>query len=906
MLGMDTKKELMQEEQEELILKDGSSILVRPITEDDVAAWMAFVGRLGDKAVWMNFHHDDPTKMDSEDAVRFCRIDHKNTFALVAEVLRGKQRDIVGIGCYYRIHCKRSAEIALAIEDSYRGKGLGTGILEKLAQSALSNDIAMFEADVPRENQKMMDVLRDYGFHTTADLEGGIYHVTFPLGPTRRVLKREEERERTATLASLTSILWPRSVAVIGASRQAGSIGQILLECIVKSGYTGTVYPVNPQAKSILSIRTYPSILDISDDIELAVIVVPAQFVARVTDECGRKGVKALVVISDGFKESGPEGAAREKELREIALGHGMRIIGPNCMGIINTDPALALNATFSPIYPPHGNVAFLSQSGAMGLVILAHANDLNLGISTFVSAGNRADISANDLLQYWEADPQTGVILLYLESFGNTRKFGRIARRVSKKKPIVVVKSGSTPAGSRAASSHTGALATSDVTSEILFRHAGIIRANTMEELFDVAALLSNQPLPRGRRLVIVTNGGGPGIIAADASERNRLELPDLSEELVSKLRAVIRRDITLRNPLDTTAGATADEFEGVLRILASDSGNDAVLAIFIPPTAPAGQEHTARAIRRVAPLFQHHGKPLLVCFLGERGFKTQLGPSGKLVPFYSFPEEAVLALTKAVEYAEMRRRPQGKVPKFRGIQRERARKIIETAMTRTHERPLWLSPQEIADVGNCYGMKLVETAVANTAAKAASAAKRMGFPVVVKLSSSTITHKTDVGGVILDLQSENKVKQAFANIKARLAKMGRAHEMQGVTVQPMVKEGIEAIVGMTHDPLFGPLIMFGAGGINVELIKDVAMRLHPLTDIDARELWRSIKMSKMLEGFRGTLPSDTQALEDLLLRLSALVEDLPQIAEIDFNPVKVLPQGRGYLIVDARVMLR
>jgi len=540
-----------------------------------------------------------------------------------------------------------------------------------------------------------------------------------------------------------------------------------------------------------------------------------------------------------------------------------------------------------------------------MGLVVLEYANNLNMGISSFVSVGNRADISSNDLLQYWEQDPATKVILLYLESFGNPRKFSRIARRVSATKPILAVKSGSTPAGSRAASSHTGALATPDAVSDALFSQAGIIRVNSVEELFNVATLLSNQPVPKGRRLIIVTNGGGPGIIAADACAHHGLTLPELSPETINELRSVMKRDIGLNNPLDLTAGATAEEFEGTLKLLANDKDNDAVLAIFIPPTAvaPSAMENT---VQRVIPVFQRCKKPLLACFMGQRGIHGKLGSGGKFVPGYLFPEDAISALAKAADYAELARKPKGTIPKIRGIRRERGRKIIEMAMTRSAQRPLWLSAKEISGLLECYGIRPIETLTAKTAAEAVTLTSRIGFPVAVKLNSSTIVHKTDVGGVILDLKSEKEVKRAFSDIKVRLTEIGREHEMEGVIVQRMVAGGIEAIVGVTQDPSFGPLIMFGIGGIYAELLKDVALRLHPLTDLDAKELIGSVKMAKLFEGYRGSPPSDTQALEDLLLRLSALVEDVPEIAELDLNPVKVMPQGEGYWVVDARIMVR
>jgi len=887
-----------------VLLRDGSSILLRPIREDDAERCLAFIGRLSPHTKYLRFHHM-PKETGLDDTVRFCTVDYDNTFALVAEVLREPNTEIVAIGRYYRLPKKHLAEVDFAVEDAYQDRGIGTSLIQHLANAARENGITSFEADVLAENKRMMDVFKDYGFHISNELEAGIYHVSFPIARSPGVEKKEEERERTSTLASLRFLLSPRSVALIGASRYPGTIGYLLLKCLTSSGFSGQVYPVNPNVDSLMSLKTYHSVLDIPGNVDMAVIAVPATVVTRVADECGHKGVRCLVVISDGFKETGPEGASREKELRDVAFGHGMRVIGPNCMGVINTNSSVQLNATFSPVYPPSGNVAFLSQSGAMGLTILEYARNLNMGISTFVSVGNRVDISSNDLLEYWEQDQATDVILLYLESFGNARKFARIARRVSARKPIVVVKGGSTQAGSRAASSHTGAMATSDVASDVLFHHAGIIRVNIMEELFDVATLLSNQPLPRGRRLVIVTNGGGPGIIAADAAVRNGLLLPQFSRQLTAKLKSVITRDIRIDNPLDTTAGATPEEFDGILKLLAVDKDTDAVLAIFIPPVLAniAAMENT---IRDVSPLFWQNGKPLLACFLGERGFKAELGSSGKFVPCYPFPEEAIAALTRAVEYTETRRKPQGKVPKFRGIKRGKARTIIEKAITKSTDRPIWLWTEEITDLLDCYGIRFVETVIAKTPDRAATLASKMGFPVVVKLASNTITHKSDIGGVVLDLNSKDEVKRAFKDIRARLVELGRQSEMEGVVVQRMVNEGIEAIAGVTQDPSFGPLMMFGSGGIYAELIKDVAIRLHPLTDLDAREMLGSIKMARLFEGFRGSPPSDTKALEDLLLRLSAMVEDIPQVAELDFNPVKVMPQGEGYWIVDARIMIK
>ena len=899
-----TKATYPSQYETEVLLKDGSRILLRPIRQDDAERWLAFFRRLSQQTKYLRFQRD-PGEMGPEDALRFCTVDYKNTFALVGEVQREQRREIIAIGRYYRLPDKRSARVAFAIEDAYHGKGIGTRLIEWLANIARDNGIAFFEGDVLAENERMMSVLKDYGFHIDSELRGGVYHVTIPLARSRRVEKKEAERERLSTVASIRHVLAPRSVAVIGASRQPGSLGQLVFQNIMEGGFTGVVYPVNPKADAIMAVKAYPSVLDVPGEVDLAIIIVPTSLVARVADECGRKGVRAIIVITDGFKERGPEGAAREEELRDIALGHGMRLVGPNCMGIINTDPEVRLNASFSRIYPPRGNIAFLSQSGAMGLVILEYARDLNMGISGFVSVGNRADISSNDLLQYWEDDPATKVILLYLESFGNPWKFSRIAKRVSARKPIVVVKGGTTLVGSRAASSHTGALATPEVVSDALFRQAGIIRVDSIQELFDVATLLSNQPLPGGKRLFIVTNGGGPGILAADASAQQGLLLPELASETAKKLSPLIKRGIRTGNPLDLTGSVTPEEFEGSLRVLAGDDNVDAVLAVFVP-AAVVDSTLVEDAIRRVSPLFQRRRKPLLACFMGQRGFKARLGKAGSFVPCYPFPENAVLALAKAIEYRELMSKPRGSVPRIKGIQREKARRIIETAMSQYKQRPFWLPAEKIVELLNCYGIRIVGTAVARSADEAASLAAQAGFPVVVKLNSSTIMHKTDVGGVVLDLNSEDEVRAAFKAIRDKLAALGRASEMEGVTIQRMIPGGIEIIAGVTQDPTFGPLIMFGLGGIQAELLKDIVLRLHPLTELDASEMVASIKMARLFEGFRGSPPSDVPAVQDLLLRLSAMVEDIPQIAELDFNPVKVMPRGEGYWVVDARISLR
>lgn len=888
----------------EVALKDGALAIFRPIRRDDTERWLAFVNGLTPRSLYLRFHYARGM-MGPEEAVRFCTVDYQNTFAFVAELPRGQERDIIAIGRYVRLPDKRSAEVAFVVGEAHQGRGIGTRLLEWLVKVARRNGITSFEAEVLAENKAMMHIFRTYGFHVTSLVGEGVYHVSFPIAPTRAVVRKEEKRELDSILAGLRAVLHPRSVAVIGASRDPGSIGHLVMHSIMQGDFTGVVYPVNPRAEAIMAVKAYPSVLDIPSQVDMALVVVPAGLVVGVADECGRKGVRALIVISDGFRETGAKGAMREQELRLVTLGHGMRLVGPNCMGVINTDPAVSLNATFSRVPPRAGNIAFLSQSGAMGLTVLEYVRDFNLGLSSFASIGNRADISPSDLLQYWEQDRATRVILLYLESFGDPRQFGRIARRVSASKPIVVVKGGSTAAGSRAAQSHTGALATPDIMSDALFRQAGVVRVDTVEQLFHVAGMLSSQPMPRGRRLAIITNGGGPGIIAADAATRRQLELPEFSPKTRAAIKATARRETSLGNPLDLTAGASAGEFLDILKVLAADPDLDAVLAIFVPPVV-MGYEQMEGALRKVMPAFQSRGKVLLTCFIGQQSMLRKLGTGRRPVPGFLFPEDAVAALDKAAQCGDIARRRPGRAVRVRGIRRARAAKIVQDALAGSTQRPMWLPADAATRLLDCYGIRTVETLTAATPGEAAALAARLGFPVAVKVQSSTITHKTDVGGVVLNIQSAAEVEAAYDIIRRKLQETGRESEMQGVTVQPMVKGAVEAIAGVVQDPSFGPVIMFGIGGIYAEIISDVAMALPPLTDRDAGELISSLRMARLFEGFRGSPPADTAALQDMLLRLSALVEDLPQIREMDLNPVKAMPRGEGYQVVDCRVLLR
>jgi acetyl coenzyme A synthetase (ADP forming)-like protein len=712
-------------------------------------------------------------------------------------------------------------------------------------------------------------------------------------------------QEKDFDIASLDALLKPRSIAVIGASRRKLTIGNKLFHNLLQYEFTGVVYPVNPNAKVVAAVPTYPSVLDIPGEVDLAIIITPAATVPGLMEECGQKGVRGVIIISAGFAESSPEGRARQDGILEIARRYGMRLVGPNCMGIINTDPQVSMNATFSSVFPPAGGIAMGTQSGALGGAILEYARNLNIGLSTFVSVGNKADVSSNDLLQYWGKDPSTKVILLYLESFGNPKKFVRIARSITLTKPVVVVKGGRTLIGSRAAASHTGALATAEVASEALFAQTGVIRVDTLEELFDVANLLSHQPIPQGKRVAILTNGGGPGIMTADACAHRGLELQTLSDETISKLKSFLSDRASLTNPIDMTAEASAEQYRQVLEILVRYDGIDIVIVIFIPPilTQP---EAVANAIRELAPEFRRRGKTLVASFMGSRGAGIEYdSEGGRYIPLFTFPERTAGALARAYEYSQWLQRPKGVIPKLTGVNKEKAEEVVASALKQSSTRPLWLEASSVSDLLNSYGIKVAVSKSAKTAKDAARVAEEIGFPVAVKLLSDKIIHKTEVGGVILSCCSSGDVKQAFNQIRERLEGLGRADEMQGVTIQQMISEGIEVIVGLTQDPSFGSLIMFGMGGIYAEFLRDITFRIHPLTDVDAQDMVRSTKVHQLFAGWRGSKPSDVKALEDLLLRVSAMVEDLPQIAEMDLNPVKAQEQGKGYVVVDARILL-
>jgi len=701
---------------------------------------------------------------------------------------------------------------------------------------------------------------------------------------------------------SIKPLLQPRSIAVIGASRKRRTVGGEMFYNLLRHSFNGPVYPVNPTSQVIQSVRAYPSVEDTPEDVDLAICVVPAPLAKATLEQCARRGVKAAVIISAGFKEIGGDGIEREAELLRVAKDNGIRLLGPNCLGVMNTDPEVRLNATFAGTFPKPGSVGFLSQSGALGAVVVDLATQRNIGLSSFVSVGNKCDISANDVLEYWEHDPRTRVILLYLESFGNPRKFVQIARRVGRDKPIVAVKSGRTLAGSRAAASHTGAMAGGDVAVAALFRQAGVIRVDTTEELFDTAMLLATQPVPAGRRVAILTNAGGPGILAADACESRGLEVPALADETQQELSEFLPAEASLRNPVDMIASANAEHYGKAVAAALRDPNIDALLVIFVPPLMIETRD-VARAISQAAAGAE---KPVATCFMGAHGFLEDADEESTALPSYRFPEAAARALSRAAGHGEWLAIADSPVPyvdmdnKLVGQTVEACRDAVSQ-----EEEPVWLDASDVPRVLGAFGIDTPESALATTADQAVEVARELGYPVALKVVSDRVTHKTDVGGVILDRRDDEEVRRGFDTILAKAWKADLADSVQGVQVQRYVKEGIEAVVGVTHDPLFGPLIMFGLGGAYVELVRDVVFRLHPLTEYEVESMINSVRSADLLRGYRGGPGGDEAAIKDLLHRVSKLVEEIPELLEMDLNPVKILPPGQGCVVVDARIRL-
>ena len=849
---------------EDVVLRDGSTMRLRAPGADDGDALVRFFDRLSPESRYLRFQ--GAGTVDRRTVEPFLRTDWDETVSLVGEL----SGEVVALATYVRLRDARRAEVAFAVADELQGRGVGTRLLERLAAHARAVGVEEFIAQVLPQNAKMLKVFADAGFATSRQLEGGVIEVRLELEQTETYREARDERDHVAVARSLAAFFEPHSVAVIGASSRRGTIGGELFRNILAADFTGAAYPVNAKGDPVGGVPGYASLDDVPEVVDLAVICVPGAAVLDAAEAALERGVKALCVISAGFAEIGSEGRERQERLLALVRAHGARMIGPNCLGIASTGPRL--NATFAGRQFPPGRAAFSSQSGALGIALLEQAEVRGLGLSSFVSIGNKADVSSNDLLEYWEDDPGTDLILLYLESFGNPRKFARIAKRVARSKPILAMRSGTSRAGALAASSHTAAMAGSDAAVEALFRQAGVLRASTLEELIDTAVLLSSQPLPRGNRVAVVTNAGGMGILAADGCEQAGLTLPELTEETRGKLAEFLPVEASTANPVDLLGSANELTYSKALPILLADPGVDAVMALFVL-TVVADTAAVCEAIARAS---EGAEKPVVPVILSAEG-----APRGS----FTYPESAARALGLAARRAEWLRRPAGTVPELDGIDHAAARAIVEGV------EDAWLEPAETRRLLQAYGLPVVPERTAATPDEAAAAARELGLPAVVKTAVPG-AHKTESGGVALDLRTEDEVRAAAERIGGP------------VVVQPFLTGAVELLAGVVQDRVFGPLVAFGPGGTLAELIGAARFALAPLTDVDVDVAMNTGKAARLIAGWRGAPPADQAALKDLLHRLSRLAVDLPEVAELDLNPV--LAQADGCVAVDARVRLR
>jgi acetyl coenzyme A synthetase (ADP forming)-like protein len=866
----------------DVILRDGASLRLRPPRREDADELLEFFRELSQRSLYLRFHGFP--QLRPEVVEQLLDPNWSERGALVGTFAEDGRERVVAIANYERLRDPRVAEAAFAVADEYQRRGIGTRLVEQLAERAGQHGIERIVAEVLADNRDMLGVFEALGFEMRRELSGGEIEIEFPVALTESYEARVDERDHIAVSASLRPFFEPASVAVVGASRRRGSIGGELFRNILDADFSGTAYPVNRDGTAVAGVRGYRSLADLPEVADLVVICLPAASVFEAAEEALLAGTKALVVISAGFAEVGREGVERQEELLALVRAHGARLIGPNCLGISVAGPSL--NATFAGRTPPAGNIGFSSQSGALGLALLEAAVSRGLGLSAFISIGNKADVSSNDLLEWWEDDDATDAILLYVESFGNPRRFGRLARRVARSKPILALKAGTSASGARAASSHTAALAGSEAAVNALFDQAGVIRASSLEELIDTAALLSSQPRLTGRSVGLVTNAGGLGILCADACEAAGLELPSLSDDSVAQLRELLPAEASVANPVDMLGGATAQTYADVLPILLADSRLSAVIVLFVPAVSATADE-VARAVEEVA-VATSADKPVLAVIMSSEGIPEALRGSRNVAAF-AYPESAARALGRTAERADWLRRPHGDIPALGGVDRERAAAVVERALDEAEDS--WLDPAATRALLLAYGVPLVPERVAATSEEAVAAAVEFGFPTVVKTATPG-AHKTETGGIALDLADEQAVRSAAERIGLP------------VVVQPLVSGGAELLAGVVQDPVFGPLVAFGPGGVFAELIGEAAFRIAPLTDLDAEELVTEGKAGHLVAGFRGARPASAAALTDLVHRLSRLGEDLPAVAELDLNPVMALADR--CVAVDARIRVR
>lgn len=700
----------------------------------------------------------------------------------------------------------------------------------------------------------------------------------------------------------LDSIFRPKSIAVLGVTNTPGTVPHDIFTNLLSGHFNGVVYPVAPRKRHIAGVRAYNYVLDIPDPVDLAVLVFPGRVCELALEQCGQKGIKAAIIISAGFREVGPAGEEREAEVRRIAAQYGMRIVGPNCLGAINTEPNVRLNASFARAMPDAGNIGFLSQSGALCTAVLDYARGKHIGFSKFVSLGNKVDVSEADVLEYMADDPQTSVILMYLESIMDGHRLAEVAHRITCRaqnpKPILVIKGGRTPAGAAAAQSHTGALAASDAVCDAVFRQAGIIRAENIEDMFDTAQVLAHQPLPRGNRIAIVTNAGGPGVMATDAAIERGLSMASFSPETTAKLKKALPPTANIKNPVDVIGDARDDRYAAALEAVIKDGGVDEILVI-LTPQSMTNITSIGSTVCDIQSRFADAGKTITCSFMGAKDVASGIDLLQKHgIPHYILPESACDALKDAVRYSSWLSRSRSRVLEFR-VDRKRASAVMDKAPAG------YLTEPQALEVLSAYGFPVPEYKVARTADEAVAVADRIGYPVVLRVVSPKIIHKFEDKGVILDLNSAAEVRSAFSAMMDGISKHVSSTDVDGVIVRKMIPAGKEVILGVNHDPTFGHVIMFGLGGVYVEALKDVTFRAVPISERDSEVMIEELRSTVLLKGLRGEQPTDIPAIRDALSRLSQLVVEYPRIAELDINPLIVHPTGQGCDIADVRIRL-
>ena len=868
----------------DVVLRDGGVVHVRPIRPQDAEAVHVFHAGQSAESIYLRFFAPLPRLSDKEVA-RFTQVDYVDRVGLVATLGDA----IVGIARYDRLG-DGSAEVAFNISDAHQGRGIGSVLLEHLAAAARERGISRFSAEVLPQNRKMMGVFTEAGYEVSHSYEDGVIALSFDISPTEHSDEVRESREHRSESRSMQTLLTPRSVVVVGASRDPDSIGHRLLENLVAGGFRGDLHVVNTEAAEVLGVPSHSHVDEVPAPVDLAIVAVPAAAVNDVVRDCARAGVRGLVVVSSGFAETGEEGRSRQEMLLRLVRAYGMRVVGPNSFGMVNNDPQVRLNASLAPKLPPPGRLGLFSQSGALGIAVLASAARRGLGISTFVSAGNRADVSGNDVMQYWIDDQATDAVGLYLESMGNPRKFSRVARRLSRVKPVIVVKSGLSTFGVPPGHAVRPTRMPREALDEML-RQAGVIRVENLHQMFDVAQLVVHQPLPAGSRVAVVTNSSALGSLAAEACHSWGLRVE--------------------HGPVNVASEATAEEFRQALAAAFADEDVDSVVVCFIPPLVTL-DEAVVRALAEVAADSQ---KTCVATFLGMRGVTDTLaseqsdepdpGEPGdepvddRRVPAYPTPEDAVRALAAATRYARWRRRDPGARVAPAGVTRERAHALVER-LTPADPEGVWLSQQDAVDLLDAYGIHLWPAYPVDDPDGAVEAARHIGYPVALKATAEHLRHRADLGGVRLDIAGDVELLEDLADMRAHLA---GADAAAGLVVQAMAPVGVACVVRTTEDPLFGPVVEFGVGGPPTELLGDVARRIPPLREGDVADLVRSVRAAPLLFGHRGAEPVDTDALEDVLARVSVLADDLPEVAELELNPVVV--SARGAAVLSARIRL-